>query len=385
IARLTDRQVNWNASDGSLEVEGIDDPLRTLGDATPEQITRADYRLIRLRAYDVWADGTLDQINVETLQPWQWIQEHEAHIGAFAPLPLDAVEMGLPEGMTGTVDDILPCPEFEAGRGRIVLTTVNHLNREVLELTLEGESSPRETLRPTGTHKFYSVSSGHWLSASELQPGETLDGINGKVTVVASRKLPGTRRVYNFTVQGEHLYRVANCGVLVHNNGCSRPATHAYREGWDRIFAPNRVAGSADDMVIDSYGVLRRRSDIPGQAHHLNQDAAFRQRIAQRDGVSVKLEGNAFTDVGMPHYNAHESMESFWDIYRRGGMDAGNLPTNTQYNRALYNGLQESGLSPAEALRAVRAAKAQQLGAGLRGSDLVPRLPGRINQVPRGN
>jgi hypothetical protein len=153
----------------------------------------------------------------------------------------------------------------------------------------------------------------------------------------------------------------------------------------DTVSAPRSVAGAADDLVIDSYGVLRRRSDIPGQAHHLNQDAAFRSRIAHSDGVSVKLEGDAFTDVGTPHYNAHESMESFWDIYRRGGMDAGNLPTNNQYNRALYNGLQESGLSPAEALRAVQAAKAQQLRAGLRGSDLVPRLPGRINQVPRGN
>jgi RHS repeat-associated protein len=152
-----------------------------------------------------------------------------------------------------------------------------------------------------------------------------------------------------------------------------------------RAFAPIRGAGAADDLVIDSYGVLRRRSDIPGQAHHLNQDAAFRSRIAQREGASVKLEGNALTGVGTPHYNAHESMESFWDIYRRGGMDARNLPTNSQYNRALYNGLQESGLSPADALRAVQAAKAQQLRAGLRGSDLVPRLPGRINQVPRGN
>ena len=78
-------------------------------------------------------------------------------------------------------------------------------------------------------------------------------------------------------------------------------------------------------------------------------------------------------------------MESFWDIYRRGGMGEGSRPTNSQYNRALYNGLQESGLSPAEALRAVQAAKAQQLGAGLRGSDLVPHLPRRINQVPGGN
>jgi len=148
---------------------------------------------------------------------------------------------------------------------------------------------------------------------------------------------------------------------------------------------PIRGAGAADNPVIDSCGVLRRRSDIPGQTHHLNQDAAFRSRIAQNDGVAIKLEGNAFTDVGAPHYNAHESKESFWDIYRRGGMDAGNLPTNRQYNRVLYNGLQESGLTPAKALRAVQAAKAQQIRARLRGTDLVPQLPGRINQVPRGN
>ncbi len=151
----------------------------------------------------------------------------------------------------------------------------------------------------------------------------------------------------------------------------------------DLASAPISRAGTADDLVLDSYGVLRRRGDIPGQAHHLNQNAAFRDRIPQSDGVSLKLVGNAFTDVGTPHYIAHESMESFWDIFRRGGIDAGNLPTNSQYNRALYNGLQESGLSSAEALRAVQAAKAQQLSAGLRGSDLVPRLPGRINQVSR--
>jgi hypothetical protein len=37
------------------------------------------------------------------------------------------------------------------------------------------------------------------------------------VAVVSTRRIPGTHRVYNFTVQGEHLYRVAQAGVLVHN------------------------------------------------------------------------------------------------------------------------------------------------------------------------
>lgn len=145
-----------------------------------------------------------------------------------------------------------------------------------------------------------------------------------------------------------------------------------------------RKTAMAADVELHPYS-NRGAFTTPGQAHHLNQDAAFRSQIAHSQGVTVKLEGNAFTGVGTPHYVAHESMESFWDIYRRGGMDAGNLPTNSQYNRALYNGLQESGLSPTQALRAVEAAKAQQLRAGLRGSDLVPRLPGRINQAPGGN
>ena len=39
-------------------------------------ISAADYRKIILRAQDVWPDGTVDRINIETLQPWQWIQEN---------------------------------------------------------------------------------------------------------------------------------------------------------------------------------------------------------------------------------------------------------------------------------------------------------------------
>jgi hypothetical protein len=218
FARLTDRQIGWNASDGSLEIEDVADPLRELTDASSEAITRADYRLLILQAKEVWDDSTYNEINVETLQPWQWIQEHEVRVGGQAPLPLDTLEMGLPEGMTAKVLDILPCPKIQSGRGRVVLTTVNRLAQGVIELTLRASNGQEETLRPTGEHLFYSVSHGEWLPADQLQPGEHLDGVNGTVTVTAITTLPGTHRVYNMTVQGEHLYRVANCGVLVHNN-----------------------------------------------------------------------------------------------------------------------------------------------------------------------
>ncbi|MBI2477428.1 MAG: hypothetical protein HYV60_01870, partial [Planctomycetia bacterium] len=220
FARLTDREIGWNASDGGLEVEGVADPLRELTDASSEAIARAD-------------------INVETLQPWQWIHEHEAHVGSWAPLPLDVTEMGLPEGMTGKVHDILPCPKIQSGRGRVVLTTVNRLARGVIELSLRGSDGQEETLRPTGEHLFYSVSHGEWLPAHQLQPGEHLDGVHGTVTVTAITTLPGTHRVYNMTVQGEHLYRVANCGVLVHNNYAAKSAK---RDGESAAAAAGRQA-----------------------------------------------------------------------------------------------------------------------------------------------
>jgi YD repeat-containing protein len=218
FARLTDRQLDWNASDGSFTVAGVADPLRELADPSAEAIRRADYRLLVLQAKEAWDDGTYNEVNVRTLQPWQWVHEHEVHVGGYAPLPLDTLEMGLPEGMTGKVIDILPCPPIKSGRGRVVLTTINRLARGVIELTLRDSRGQEETLRPTGEHLFYSVTQGEWLSAEELQPGEHLDGIKGTVTVTAITTLPGTHRVYNLSVQGEHLYRVAKCGVLVHNN-----------------------------------------------------------------------------------------------------------------------------------------------------------------------
>ncbi|GIW99635.1 MAG: hypothetical protein KatS3mg111_2968 [Pirellulaceae bacterium] len=100
-----------------------------------------------------------------------------AREGAEVPLPLDLVEMGLPEGLTGTVLSIQQCPQPPPGPGRLVLTTVNHLNRDVIELDLRASDGKLETLRPTGNHKFYSVTRNAWLSAAELVEGEQLDGV----------------------------------------------------------------------------------------------------------------------------------------------------------------------------------------------------------------
>src|SRR5205814_2327578 len=80
-----------------------------------------------------------------------------------------------------------------------------------------------ETLRPTASHRFYSESRKDWVRADELRRGESLRGIDWTVTVAERAEFPGVHRVYNMTVESEHVYRVSKLGVLVHNNCPKKP------------------------------------------------------------------------------------------------------------------------------------------------------------------
>jgi hypothetical protein len=135
---------------------------------------------------------------------------------------------------------------------------------------------------------------------------------------------------------------------------------------------------AASDILIDSYKNMRDNPHITGQAHHINQDAAFRDVIPRNDGLCLELEGNAFRDVGSPHYSAHENLESFWNKYRSKGDLHGNTPTISDYNTALFDSLRAAGLSNSQAKIAVQNAIRQQSQYGLTGNSLVPRIPGRI-------
>lgn len=138
--------------------------------------------------------------------------------------------------------------------------------------------------------------------------------------------------------------------------------------------------GKADDAILGPHGTLKNDTRL-GQSHHLNQDAAFRDEIPTNSGTAIKLESNAFTQPGTPHYEAHKSLEQFWSQYRKGGALYGKMPTNLQYTQALKCSLESAGLSANQVNQAVRSSIQNRVQHGaLDGMD-VPRLPGRINQV----
>ncbi|MGH7138024.1 MAG: polymorphic toxin-type HINT domain-containing protein, partial [Pirellulales bacterium] len=215
----------------SVAIENIRVGQRVLGE-NPElvesehsartAIDRATWRLLKLHSDCRWADGTLDTVEVETLQPPSWIVKHCAREGSSVPLPLDVTEMGMPEDLRATVLAIEPCPEIPDGPGHVVTTTINHLNAFICELSVEDTLGHRETIKPTGYHKFYSDTRQGWVSASQLDRGERLRGVNGPLTVIDIHRIPGVERVYNMTVEGQHVYHVSAFGVLVHNE-CPPP------------------------------------------------------------------------------------------------------------------------------------------------------------------
>jgi len=136
-------------------------------------------------------------------------------------------------------------------------------------------------------------------------------------------------------------------------------------------FFQDGIAGVTTDLV-NRYGSLTGK--YPGlQAHHLNQNAAFKSVISRNDGISVVLYGNICDQKDSPHSRFHQATEAFWNHYREGG-DRFEEPIKvSDYLDAVQAALRDCGFSLAEA-RGLRKLAAAQLGT----LTLVPRLPGTI-------
>ncbi|MDO4557151.1 MAG: polymorphic toxin-type HINT domain-containing protein [Lachnospiraceae bacterium] len=187
----------------------------------PTSVDPLTWKKLTLYAEETWYDGTKDTINVETLVPPDYMSLNNAQIGSLIPIPLDVEEMGLDKGMLVKITAISPCPEIRAGPGRVVLTTVNHLSRGVCELTYQDHNGQQETINPTGAHRFYSLDRQEWIHIQDSRQGERLQGLGtGVITVLCCKLLGTTERVYNMTVEEDHVYHVGQLNLLAHNTKC---------------------------------------------------------------------------------------------------------------------------------------------------------------------
>jgi hypothetical protein len=134
-------------------------------------------------------------------------------------------------------------------------------NREVRLLTFRNIAGEEETVRPTRLHKFLRESDRTWVSAGDLTPGDVLRSHSGVVTVVANYAIGGVHRVYNMTVEGEHVYQVSAFGVIAHNNDAAngiridtpRPHNTMHTAAFNQA-VENRLQAIVDRMTQRGYG-----------------------------------------------------------------------------------------------------------------------------------
>ena len=218
------------------------------------------------------------------------------------------------------------------------------------------------------TGHLFMVKDKWWTAAIDIKEKDLIEVSNNTYEEIIEVEIKDSEYpivTYNLTIEDNHTYYTGYDKTLTHNMGKINPCF--------------KGASETDDILIQRHGTLKNNKDIPGQSHHLNQDAAFRDVIPREEGMAIKLEGNIFTDIGSPHYNAHKSMEEFWSKYRKAGELYGSQPQMVEYNKALYEALQNTGLSKEQSIQAMREAVKQQLDYGLSSKMDVPRIPGKIN------
>ena len=119
-----------------------------------------------------------------------------------------------------------------------------------------------ETITTTKNHPFW-VDGHGFKEAGLLEVGDLVETTEGEllpITAVEIEYLDEPVNVYNFEVEDWHTYYVSDSGVWVHNTKCSE-------------------SGSSSKIRVDSYDNMRNDPNVTGQAHHLSQNAVFKNAI----------------------------------------------------------------------------------------------------------
>ncbi|TWT77303.1 hypothetical protein Pla123a_19610 [Posidoniimonas polymericola] len=153
-------------------------------------------------------DGTL--ADVVMLRPVNWLTERQVRPGG-------KVQIDVPEcGISGLADVLAvgPCPEIAQGPGRVVTATFHHHAASTIYVAIEGVAEPIGT---TPNHPFWSEAKQAFVRADQLSPGDEVRTLDGTACVLSLGPRGPPEPVYNLEVQFEHVYRIGDAGVLVHN------------------------------------------------------------------------------------------------------------------------------------------------------------------------
>ena len=119
------------------------------------------------------------------------------------------------------------------GEGNLVVSRFKTIaNKEVVRVTLENG----EEIVGTPGHRTWCVNRKEFIGLAEFEYGELVETLDGNVPVVYVENGIETENVFNIEVAGQHVYRVSQLGLLVHNNGsCDDIANNATKIGVNQV------------------------------------------------------------------------------------------------------------------------------------------------------
>ena len=202
---------------GQRVATGISQEIRDLAIGDPMAVPQWD-RVDHEIDSQTWRKLTLvmhtpqgDRFDITLLRPIGWLESCNAQVGSSIHLVVSE------QGLDGLADvlAIEPCPRISSGVGRVVTGTFTHFRGGILRIRLAGLAEP---LGVTSNHSIYSSDRLDFVPAGELRVGETLRNLDGDVRIESIEQLGSEERVYNLEIHGEHVFRVASSGLLVHNS-----------------------------------------------------------------------------------------------------------------------------------------------------------------------
>jgi|GEM_PF-4638042 len=238
--------------------------------------------------------------NVEMLRPVAWLEERNVRPGGKA-------EINVPEcGIEGLADvlDVQLCPPISGGQGRVVTATFHHQAAAIIDIAIEGLDEP---IGSTPNHPIWSETEKTFVRADQLRPDEkvrTVDGI-ALVKSITPRELP--EPVYNLEVQLEHVYRVGNAGVLVHNGTpeCLDFAREQARQNGGSVLRIDPPGGPVRG------GLNAPGYDVPQNFHAVNVRDGRVFDPVNPDGIPVSQYLEDFAGANNESIN---SLERFFNI-----------------------------------------------------------------------
>jgi hypothetical protein len=206
------------------------------------------------------------------------------------------------------VRNIEPCPPIRPGKGNVITGTFHHEAANTIDLHVEGLSKP---IGCTDNHPFWSVTRNEFVEAGKLLPGEELQLYNGQNTKVV-QILPclGPEWVHNIEVLNEHVYRVTDNGILVHNACTSlihnnkalvrhaKDAGKSHQESLDRL--TNELAKGNINPGINTrylFGSIYEARSVDGARVYFRNNSSNIEIVAKSTKSNQKAVINILRDM----------------------------------------------------------------------------------------